>query len=141
MKLYLPLALIILLSACNGDEPKDNPSVEGPVEPAKAAPPVSMVQVIKALPHDTASFTEGLQIHDGKLYEGAGDFVNSDLQISDLKTGKLLEKHKMGTPDVFGEGINVFKGKINQLTWKNHIVYVYDKKDIRKPIKTFSWPY
>ena len=141
MKLYLPLALIISLSACNGDDPKVDPQSEGLVEPAKTAPPVSMVQVIKALPHDTASFTEGLQIHNGKLYEGAGDFENSALQISDLQTGKVLQQHKMGTKEIFGEGINVFKGKIYQLTWQNHLVYVYDEKNINAPIKTFNWPY
>ena len=47
----------------------------------------------------------------------------------------------MGSAEIFGEGINIFKGKIYQLTWKNNIVYVYDLNNIDKPVKTFKWQY
>lgn len=97
------------------------------------------INVIAIYPHDTSSFTEGLQIYDGKLYEGAGNFTHSGIEIAELKTGKILQKHIMGTKDIFGEGINVFNNKLYQLTWQSHIVYVYDVKDITRPIKTFPW--
>ncbi|MEP6677416.1 MAG: glutaminyl-peptide cyclotransferase [Ferruginibacter sp.] len=142
MKRIVSFFIVTVLAACSGSDKKNLPTDDNTdADSSRQAPVSNTVQVIKALPHDTASFTEGLQIYDGKLYEGSGDYENSALQIADLQTGKVLQKHKMGSKEIFGEGINVFKGKIYQLTWQSHIVYVYDEKNINAPIKTFSWPY
>lgn len=146
MKRYFPLALVIFLGACDGNKPdRDVPPVidQPPVtNPTNVPPPQNLKVVVTAVyPHDTSSFTEGLQVYNGKLYEGAGDYVNSKLQFSDIKTGKVLDSYKMGGKDLFGEGINVFKGKIYQLTWQNYKAFVYDEKNIHKPIKEFKWPY
>ena len=32
----------------------------------------------------------------------------------------------MGTPEIFGEGITIFKNKIYQLTWESNVAYLYD---------------
>ena len=40
------------------------------------APQNLTINPIGIYPHDTSSFTQGLQIYNGKLYEGAGDFEN-----------------------------------------------------------------
>ena len=144
MNKYIIIIGLAFLSACNGNSADTNTSTTdttAKVDNGVPPPQNLTVNPVEIYPHDTSSFTEGLQVYDGKLYEGAGDFENSSLRIEDIKTGKVLQKHNMGSPDIFGEGVNVFKGKIYQLTWQNHIVYVYDEKDISKPIKTFSWPY
>ena len=47
----------------------------------------------------------------------------------------------MGTKKIFGEGINIFRNKLYQLTWQSNIVYVYDINSIDQPITTFKWPY
>ncbi|HNH21671.1 MAG TPA: glutaminyl-peptide cyclotransferase, partial [Ferruginibacter sp.] len=52
---------------------------------------------------------------------------------------KVEKSHNMGTEAIFGEGITILNGKIYQLTWENHLVYVYDINNIEKPIKTFQW--
>jgi glutaminyl-peptide cyclotransferase len=136
---YAFAAAIIFISACSngGTDIDEN---DPPAIPAVPAPQNIGFKVENVYPHDTSAFTEGLQLVDGKLYEGTGDYANSALQIADIKTGKVLQQHKMGTAQIFGEGIQVFKDKIYQLTYQNHLVYVYDKKDITKPIKTFEWP-
>lgn len=133
--------LLIALAACNGnDKPESDPDII--VKRETIAPPQQLTFTITAkYPHDTAAFTEGLLIHKGKFYEGTGDYESSTLQMADIKTGKVLQKTKMGTDKIFGEGINVFKGKIYQLTWKNNIVYVYNENDITRPIKTLKWIY
>jgi len=144
MNKYIIIIGLAFLSACNGNTADTNTSTTdtaAKVDNGIPPPQNLTVNPVEIYPHDTSSFTEGLQVYNGKLYEGAGDFENSSLRIEDLKTGKVLQKHNMGTPDIFGEGVNVFKGKIYQLTWQNHIVYVYDENDISKPVKTFSWPY
>ena len=137
MKLYLTLAVIIFLVACNGGA--DKPVVDETIIPKKA--PQIAYNIVNVYPHDTSAYTQGLQLYNGKLYEGTGDFETSSLRITDLKTGKVEKKHMMGSADIFGEGINIFKGKIYQLTWKNHVVYVYDVNNIDKPVQTFNWPY
>ncbi len=137
MKQYLALALIIFLAACNGaDKTAKIDTKLLPVEAPKLA-----YNIVNVYPHDTSAYTQGLQLYNGKLYEGTGDFETSSLRITDLKTGKVEKKHMMGSAEIFGEGINIFKGKIYQLTWQSNIVYVYDINNIDKPIKTFKWPY
>lgn len=142
MKKIVPFLLAItVLAACNGNNTEEiDPNLVVPKE-VIAAPQQLTFTIENKYPHDTAAFTEGLQIYKGKMYEGTGDYENSTIQIADIKTGKVLSKHKMGTSQIFGEGINVFKGKIYQLTWKNNIVYVYNENDISKPIKELKWPY
>ena len=136
MKKYSALAILIISAACNNntDKPYD-PTLE------VVKTPLIKYSIIAEYPHDTSAYTQGLEFHNGKLYEGTGDYKNSALQIADYKTGKVERKHVMGTDSIFGEGITVFKNKIYQLTWRSHIVYVYDIKNIDKPITTFKWPY
>ncbi|HMC99992.1 MAG TPA: glutaminyl-peptide cyclotransferase [Ferruginibacter sp.] len=136
MKKYFPLVSIILLAACNGgDHTVVDPELQKEVTPAIA------YTIIAQYPHDTSAYTEGLQVYDGKFYEGTGMENESTRQVSDIKTGKVEQRYLYTDPKIFGEGIQVFKGKVYQLTWKNHIVYVYDVKNLKDTIKTFNWPY
>jgi glutamine cyclotransferase len=141
MKLFPVVASLLFLSACNN-------STETPIETPKAqsnagvaAPQAMQLNIIGIYAHDTSAYTQGLEIYDGKMYESTGDFENSSLRIIDVKTGKVIQKHMMGTAQVFGEGITIFQDRIYQLTWKNNVVNVYDVKNIDKPIQTFRWPY
>lgn len=119
----------------NSKDPGYDPDVVPPVTPTIA------YTIVAEHPHDTAAYTQGLQFHNGKLYEGTGDFANSSLRITNIQTGKAEKKHMMGTDKIFGEGINVFNNKIYQLTWQSNLVYVYDINNIEKPVKTLQWPY
>lgn len=143
MTKYLLIVVVILLAACNGNNKttEDNTSKEVPASTGIPAPQNLTLNIIGVYPHDTSAYTQGLEIHDGKLYEGTGDYENSSMRITDIKTGKVEHKHLMGTKEIFGEGITIFKDKIYQLTWQSHIVNVYDLKNLDKPIRTFTWPY
>lgn len=138
-KLFTFLAVSSLFMACNDEKATQDPSIT-------PTPKISTVKtltytVIAQYPHDTASYTEGLELHNGKLYESGGDFINSMVQSGDLKTGKIDKKYKMGSPTIFGEGLTILNDKLYQLTWQTHDVYVYDVKDITKVIQKFTWPY
>jgi glutamine cyclotransferase len=137
MKYILALATIIFLAACNGGD--KTAEVDKDLIP-KETPRIAY-SIVNVYPHDTSAYTQGLQLYNGKLYEGTGDFASSALQIVDVKTGRVEKKHPMGTNKIFGEGITIFKGKLYQLTWQSNVVYVYDVNNIDKPIKTFTWPY
>lgn len=136
MNKYFALAALVLLAACNG---KDDDTKDTDIIPK--ATPVIAYNVIAEYPHDTGAYTQGLEFHNGKLFESTGDYNNSSLRITDYKTGKVERIRPMGKDSIFGEGITILNNKIYQLTWEDHIVYVYDVNNIDKPIKTFNWPY
>ena len=138
MKQYLAIAVVILFAACTGNDKEKE--IEDPSLKRVEAPRLSY-NIVNVYLHDTSAYTQGLQFYNGKLYEGTGDYETSSLRITDLKTGKVEKKHMMGTAEIFGEGINIFKGKLYQLTWQSSVVYVYDVNNIDKPIKTLKWPY
>ncbi|HMI78877.1 MAG TPA: glutaminyl-peptide cyclotransferase [Ferruginibacter sp.] len=137
MKLYAALVILIALASCNGDDDKE--VIDDSAKPIPT--PIIKYDIIAVYPHDTSAYTQGLEFYKGKLYEGTGDYSESSLRITDIKTGKVEKKHMIGKDSIFGEGITIFKDKLYQLTWQSHIVYVYDVNNIDKPIKTFNWPY
>ncbi len=132
------VAFVLFFAACNpsGPETIDPPP---PVSNGIPAPAILGASLMAEYPHDTNAFTEGLLVHDGKLYEGTGETTNSFIQITNIKDGKVQNKYPVKDPAIFGEGINIFKDKLYQLTYQNHIVYVYNLTDLSTPIKTFPW--
>ena len=131
-KLITLLFLATFFIACNDDKENEDQGIQ--TVKTNSVKTIAY-NIIAQYPHDTASYTEGLEIYDGKLYESGGDFKNSFLQVGDLKTGKIDKTHKMGTDSIFGEGITILNGKIYQLTWRTHDVYVYDVKDVTKNVE------
>ena len=142
MKKYAPLATLLLLFSCTTND-KQTPTDEDKqtVNNGIPAPQTITLNITGIYPHNDSAYTQGLEIYGGKLYEGTGDYVNSAMQIVEIKTGKVLHKHVMGSKEIFGEGITILNNKIYQLTWQSHFVNVYDVSNIDKPIKTFLWPY
>lgn len=136
MKKYFAILALVILAACNNN---DEQVIDNSVKPIPT--PIIPYTIVAEYPHDTSAYTQGLEFHNGKLFEGTGDFKTSSIRITDYKTGKVEKKHMMGTNSIFGEGITIFKNKIYQLTWQSNIVYVYDVNNIDKPINTFKWPY
>jgi glutaminyl-peptide cyclotransferase len=139
MKRFIVVISTVLFFSCNNVPDKVvEPVTEAPAT-GIAAPANIQASLIAEYPHDTGAFTEGLFIHDGKLYEGTGEVTKSAIQITDIKTGKLEKKYPIADPTIFGEGINILNGKLYQLTYQNHKAFMYDLKDLSKPIKTFDW--
>ncbi len=97
-----------------------------------AAPPVEYVyKVDKVFPHDTASYTEGLEYHDGGyFYESTGLERQSYLLKVDLQTGKRLQSAKLDSM-YFGEGIATVGDKILMLTYREQKAFVYDKNTFK----------
>ncbi|MBS1601605.1 MAG: glutaminyl-peptide cyclotransferase, partial [Bacteroidetes bacterium] len=90
-------ALLCLLSACNDTDRQDN-NAAAPTKTPDNTPPTINYTVIKALPHDTSAYTEGLLFHDGLLYEATGtepempESRKSMFGTVDLATGKITPK-------------------------------------------------
>lgn len=135
-----------LLVACNGPEQGTRTEPNGGIStiPAPAALPYNIVNVY---PHDTTSYTQGLVIHEGQLYEGTGgspewSHYKSWVGKVDLSTGAVRQKVPLD-PAYFGEGITILNGSIYQLTWTSKKGFVYDLKTLKKlkefPLKTEGW--
>ncbi|OCX50355.1 glutamine cyclotransferase [Mucilaginibacter sp. PPCGB 2223] len=97
-----------------------------------AAPPVEYTyRVNKVYPHDPASYTEGLEYHDGDyFFESTGLEKESYLLKVDLKTGKRLQAAKLDD-QYFGEGIATVGDKILMLTYREGKAFVYDKNTFK----------
>jgi len=90
-------------------------------------PKVLTYSIVNTYPHDINSYTEGLEFYKDTLYESAGEYGKSRLLKTDYKTGKILKSLKL-EDKYFGEGITIINDKIYQLTYKEHIGYIYDAK-------------
>jgi glutamine cyclotransferase len=141
MKRFLILFSLVFTLSCTSNDKSDVDDTIRPASSGIAAPANLGFSVLAQYPHDTSAYTQGLELYKGKMYEATGDYETSSLRITDHKTGKVEQKHPMGSDKIFGEGITIFNGKIYQLTWQSNVVYVYDVANIKKPIKTFTWPY
>jgi glutaminyl-peptide cyclotransferase len=86
-------------------------------------------QVIQSYPHNETSFTEGLEIHNGFLYESTGENGKSMLLKNNIKTGKTLQSVKLADR-YFGEGITVFNNRIFQLTYKTKVGFIYNLENL-----------
>ena len=127
--------MLIFISACN------NNSTNNITDNNANTPPAINFSIVKVYPHDTSSYTQGLQWYNNDLYEGTGNYSHSKLLKTDLSSGKILQQVKTSTDStVFGEGITVFNNKIYELTWQTHKVYVYDLKTFKK-INELNWPF
>jgi glutamine cyclotransferase len=94
-------------------------------------------KIIKSLPHDTSSYIEGLEYHDGFFYESAGDYGHSSLRKVEPSTGKVLQSTTIDKK-YFAEGITVVDNKIIQLTYMEKVGFVYDKATLKK-LSEFSY--
>lgn len=106
---------------------------------AKNAPQEYGFTLIESFPHDTDSYVEGLEYHDGFIYESSGlEEQPFKIRKVALKTGKIVQKVDEGT-GYFGEGITLVGNKIVQLTYRSNVGYVYDKSSFKK-IGQFPYP-
>jgi len=126
-------AVLLLLIACNNPDAGkggDNTGGGGADEPTALS-----YSIVETFPHDTSSYTQGLIVYKGEMYEGTGNYYKSHLIKVNIKTG-AAEK-KLPLPDsTFGEGITILHDTLYQLTWKEHVVFAYKIPEM-KLVKTF----
>nr|MDT0660145.1 glutaminyl-peptide cyclotransferase [Micromonospora sp. DSM 115978] len=97
-------------------------------QPADSAPRLR-VEVLAAIPHDTTAFTQGLELHNGILYEGTGLHGRSAIRTLDPETGELRQNVALPA-EVFGEGITIVDDTLWQLTWQDGIAYQRDRASL-----------
>ncbi len=84
--------------------------------------------IVKAsYPHAPTSYTQGLQMVDGELFEGTGMYGESKLLKVDLKSGTTKTLATLPSNE-FGEGITILGDTIYMLTWREETMRMYNKK-------------
>lgn len=137
-KIY-PACLVIfyfIAISCNNESEVKN---ESPIEATTPAPANIGYTLVNAFPHDTSAFTQGLEVYNGKFIESTGLYGNSSLRLVDIKNGKSL-KLLSNEKEIFAEGITVLNDTIYQLSWENHLVFLYSAKTFQ-PLGTRNWSY
>ena len=104
---------------------------------SNVTPKLLNYKIVNTFPHDTSSFTEGLEFYRDTLYEGTGLRGFSNLLKTDYKTGKIFKKLKLDDT-YFGEGITFINNKLFQLTWEEKTGFIYNVATW-KVEKTFTY--
>jgi glutaminyl-peptide cyclotransferase len=119
--LYFAMPFVVLLS-CK-EKRKEN-----------TAPGRTIAYSVKKIfPHDVKAFTQGLTVAGGKLFESTGQ-AGSWIAEVDVASG-IQDKKIILDEKYFGEGITVLHNKIYQLTWQNHVGFIYDLKTFKKTVE------
>ncbi len=131
-RLLFTLCALAFFVAC-ASQPKPRNTSAGDATINVVTPDIYGYKVKATYPHSVGSYTQGLQYHDGKLFEGTGVEGESRLMQVELASGKTKELASL-PKNQFGEGIAVLGDKIYQLTWYSNLIYVYnlDGKLLRK---------
>jgi glutamine cyclotransferase len=95
--------------------------------------------VQQTLKHDTSSYTQGLEFHNGFLYESDGLLGESSLRKTDPTTGKILQITKV-RDELFSEGITIVGDKILMLTYQNNLNLEFDLNSF-KLLREFQGQY
>jgi glutamine cyclotransferase len=104
---------------------------------SNVTPKLLNYKIVRTFPHDTSSFTEGLEFFKDTLYEGTGLRGFSNLLKTDYKTGKIYKSKKLDDR-YFGEGITFINNQLFQLTWEEKTGFIYNV-NTWKVEKTFTY--
>jgi len=96
------------------------------------------VEVVAEYPHDVTSYTQGLFIHDGQMYESTGQHGESTLRKVDVETGEALQRLDFAEK-YFVEGSTILGDNLYVLTWRDKTVFIYDAETLEYK-QGFSYP-
>lgn len=96
--------------------------------PSVRAPQALKTEVRGTLPHDRDAFTQGLELHDGLLYEGTG--LTGRSVVTAGPAGGTPSRRVALDAEFFGEGITVVGDRLWQLTWQNGVAFERDARTL-----------
>jgi glutaminyl-peptide cyclotransferase len=118
-------------ASAGGAVPTGGTVPPGGAVPAGAAVERLTVKVLAVRPHDPTAYTQGLVWDHGTLYESAGLYGRSSLRQVDPQTGEVLRRLDL-PPGFFAEGLAEVGDRLIQLTWKEGVAFVYDRRKFER---------
>lgn len=107
------------------------PSPSPSAAPVRQGPERLKIKVVSTRPHDHSAYTQGLLLHEGSLYESAGQYGVSSLRQVDPATGEV--RRRVNLPGrYFAEGLARVGDRLIQLTWQEGVAFVYRLSDFEK---------
>lgn len=105
------------------------------------SPESKTARIVNTYPHNSTTFTQGLEFHDNILFESTGDPNRTAATMVaqvELETGKIINKNGLDA-SFFGEGITILDGILYQLTWTQQKCFMYDPKTLEIKPKEFTY--
>lgn len=133
--MYFLTVIALFTASCGNKNNSADTAVES--EPGIPSPASIGFTLISAIKHDTSAFTQGLEYYNGGLLESTGLKGKSTLRRLNSQTGQT-EKLLNMPADIFAEGLTVLNDTIYQLSWQDHLVFLYDAKSL-KQLGTLPW--
>ncbi|HET6226268.1 MAG TPA: glutaminyl-peptide cyclotransferase [Bacteroidia bacterium] len=132
----LSILMLALLCITGCKEEKKTEEKKITTQPETFVPTIEYT-LVESIPHDTASYTEGLLFHNQQLFESTGSpeslpYTKSVFGAVDPKTGKIDVKAELDKTQYFGEGITFLNDKVYQLTYTTQIGFIYDAKSFKQ---------
>ena len=87
--------------------------------------------IIKVLPHDKNTYTQGLLIDQKDFLESSGQYGKSFIRRINYENGKVINEKKIDE-NLFAEGITTYGNKLYMLTWKSNKGIIFDKNNFNK---------
>ncbi len=86
-------------------------------------------RILRTVPHEPRSHTQGLFFRDGELWESTGLHGHSSLRQVDRNSGKVARS--INVPEkYYAEGAACLGDRIVQLTWRNGVALIYDVENL-----------
>jgi glutaminyl-peptide cyclotransferase len=98
----------------------------GLAAPVCPAPKGMTFQLDHKIYRDVLGFTEGLEFHNHALYESTGALGGGTRLMQMTPQGHVTLLSDSGQK-YFGEGLTFLDGNLFQLSWQDHLVFVYDE--------------
>jgi len=92
---------------------------------AQAQSEATELVLISSHHHDSEAFTQGLEMHEGFLYESTGLYGHSSLREIDPLSSQVIRQIELDE-SLFAEGITVVGDSIVMLTWREGVALVFD---------------
>lgn len=105
------------------------------------SPENKTARIVNTYPHNSTSFTQGLEFYDNILFESTGDPNRTAATMVaqvELESGKIIKKNGLDA-SYFGEGITIMDGVLYQLTWTQQKCFMYDPKTLEIKTKEFTY--
>ena len=88
-------------------------------------------EIIKIIPHDKNSYTQGLLIYKDNIIESSGQYGKSFIRKSKLYDNQVINQVDIDD-NFFAEGISIYNNKLYMLTWKSNKGLIYDLDSFKK---------